>query len=46
VANAVVDGDAGGDSNTLLNILAFEFLGDSTAILEDYKGELMLRRPC
>jgi hypothetical protein len=40
VANAVVDRDAGGDGNTLLNILAFKFLGDGTAMLTDFGREI------
>jgi hypothetical protein len=39
VTDTVVDGNAGGDSNTLLNILAFEFLGDGTATSKNFWGE-------
>jgi hypothetical protein len=38
VANAIVDGDAGRDSNTLLDILAFEFLSNGTVEMEDFGG--------
>jgi hypothetical protein len=36
VGDTIVDRDAGRDSNTLLNILALEFLGRCPAIMKDF----------